>query len=80
MGLGVGYGGSKVLKEELLELKKLVNSGGVKPLEKAYLIDPKSHARPLLIRRYKKLHATCANYYKLMVHLPLISDSVKGKL
>jgi hypothetical protein len=27
----------KVLKEELLELKKLVNSGGVKPLEKAYL-------------------------------------------
>ena len=27
----------KVLKEELLELKKLINSGGVKPLEKAYL-------------------------------------------
>jgi hypothetical protein len=27
----------KVLKEELLELKKLVNSGGVKPLGKAYL-------------------------------------------
>ena len=27
----------KVLKEELLELKKLVNSGEVKPLEKAYL-------------------------------------------
>ena len=27
----------KVLKEELLELKKIVNSGEVKPLEKAYL-------------------------------------------
>jgi hypothetical protein len=27
----------KVLQEELLELNKLVNSGGVKPLEKAYL-------------------------------------------
>jgi hypothetical protein len=46
----------KGLKEELLELKKLVNSGGVKPLEKAYLTVDEVSAQTGLNRQAIEKH------------------------
>jgi division protein CdvB (Snf7/Vps24/ESCRT-III family) len=55
----------KVLKEELSELKKLIDSGGVKPLEKAYLTVNEVSAQTGLNRQTIEKHRNKNNLSEL---------------